>query len=164
MYRTVKQAESANALHEKAYLKNEIMIFTGRYLTAVKRAIRKSDLIIAEELIMIGYREGKRDVQLKKKINIINKIFSELKRERAMATIPTIVKDEIKEQAKTYMSGIKGDHLTDEDVMIAENLIIFGYLLAKDEQIGSKLDYTRKLKNENNSEKNAKAIISAEWN
>jgi|GEM_PF-1521368 hypothetical protein len=164
MITPVKQTNNETDAGKINYLRKEIKVFTDRYLSAVKRAFRKSDLIIAENLIMMGYHEGKREICVKRKTNIIQKIFLEIKKERVMATIPAIVRDEIKEQAKAYMSAIKGDDLTDEDIMIAENLIIFGYLLAKDEQSGSYLNYTGKVKNENITEKNTKAIISAEWN
>lgn len=41
---------------------------------------------------------------------------------------------DIKETARDYMYAIKGHHLTENDVMIAENLIMFGYIRAKHEK------------------------------
>lgn len=40
----------------------------------------------------------------------------------------------IKETALEYMKEVKGKELTDKDVMIAENLIMFGYIKALDEK------------------------------
>ncbi|WKZ70102.1 MAG: hypothetical protein QY331_02385 [Melioribacteraceae bacterium] len=39
--------------------------------------------------------------------------------------------EEIEVIAKEYMTQVKGDNLTEFDLMVAENLVMFGYLKAK---------------------------------
>ena len=51
-----------------------------------------------------------------------------------MAKINEEILMEIKETAKDYMLAVKGHHLTENDIMIAENLIMFGYLKAINEK------------------------------
>lgn len=45
----------------------------------------------------------------------------------------------IKETAQEYMKEVKGKELTEEDIMIAENLIMFGYIKALEEKEKSKI-------------------------
>lgn len=77
-----------------------------------------------------------------------------------MAEIDTAIKEEIKKWAKNYMTAIKGKALTKEDIMIAENLIMFGYLKAKEDEITLMMNENGFLKN---GIKETQAIISSEW-
>jgi len=43
--------------------------------------------------------------------------------------------EEIEVIAKEYMTQVKGDNLTEFDLMVAENLVMFGYLRAKNQFI-----------------------------
>ncbi|HSH51813.1 MAG TPA: hypothetical protein VK982_08850 [Bacteroidales bacterium] len=42
-----------------------------------------------------------------------------------------VSKNMIEVIAKEYMTQIKGDNLTEFDLMVAQNLVMFGYLKAK---------------------------------
>jgi hypothetical protein len=50
-----------------------------------------------------------------------------------MAAIDRETMQQIRLKAKEYMKFMKGRTITKEDIMIAENLIIFGYMKAKNE-------------------------------
>jgi hypothetical protein len=44
-----------------------------------------------------------------------------------MAKISREIIREIQKDAKTYMRALKGDGITRDDIMVAENLMVFGY-------------------------------------
>ncbi|MBU2492364.1 MAG: hypothetical protein KJ571_07025 [Bacteroidetes bacterium] len=50
-----------------------------------------------------------------------------------MGEVSLHIIEEIENIAKEYMTDVKGTNLTKADLMIAENLIMFGYLRAKNE-------------------------------
>lgn len=56
-----------------------------------------------------------------------------------MAVIPKRTLNEIQLEAKQYLLSLKGNELTEEDVVAAENLIVFGYCRAM-EDFGIKPD------------------------
>lgn len=49
-----------------------------------------------------------------------------------MSSIDTFVLNELKKIANDYMASIKGSDLKEIDLITAENLVLFGYLKAKD--------------------------------
>lgn len=50
-----------------------------------------------------------------------------------MGEVAKHIIEEIEEIAKEYMSDVKGADLTEFDLMVAENLIMFGYIRAQRE-------------------------------
>lgn len=72
-----------------------------------------------------------------------------------MSKIKTKILNELRRTATEHIAAMKGNKLKDEDIIIAENLVIFGYLKGLEER------------DKNQSEPYARrtnlAIISSEW-
>ncbi|MFO7447949.1 MAG: hypothetical protein R6W90_16420 [Ignavibacteriaceae bacterium] len=78
--------------------------------------------------------------------------------ERKRDAVPDISKQilyEIQKEARHYIASVKGQNYTADDLVVAENLIVFGYLKAI-EDIESNSKVTKAMK-ENT------AVINSEW-
>ncbi|MBZ0200350.1 MAG: hypothetical protein K8H86_10810 [Ignavibacteriaceae bacterium] len=62
---------------------------------------------------------------------------------------------DIRKEAREYLISLKGEHLTDEEIIHAENLMVFGYHWAM-EELESELKGT-------NTQKENIAIINSQW-
>lgn len=72
-----------------------------------------------------------------------------------MATISREILREIQDEARIYMRAIKGDNISRDDIIAAENLMVFGYKRALD-------DRQKSLKETQTVKENMEAINS-EW-
>lgn len=72
-----------------------------------------------------------------------------------MGKINTKILKELRLMAKEHAAAIKGNNLKDEDILIAENLIIMGYLKG--------IEYKIKEQKESFARRGNLAIISSEW-
>jgi uncharacterized Zn ribbon protein len=73
-----------------------------------------------------------------------------------MASIKRHILLDLQNEARNYMKFLKGDKVTDDDIIIAENLMVFGYSRG--------LDEGKKIKEISMAVKENRAIINSDCN